>query len=285
MVKGHGSARGCSLHLHPWCPRWTLAALLFWLPSFGLVIRVCTSVSWAPLGAPSGLDRGRLLSEFAGPGWGLCPGSGLVNVHCARGCRTLASRTGFLPGLCGPVIWMLQLVWEINCFPYTIQGVEGWCSHLPDSQYRWGARVFTDSWALPWFTESKFIGNGPERLIFKQTSSDNSNGQEIGERGNLECYLVTWESSFLLSSQAPHLYIRILLRLSWRLSERVCRKCLAEYLAYTLYIIYQYRLYIFKMHSMKWLTDTVYVPHIFIVGKYLIFMRFVTNYHIGSSSL
>lgn len=48
---------------------------------------------------------------------------------CTGGSCTLASRTGFLPWLCGPRIWMLQLVWEINCFPYTIQRAEGWCSH------------------------------------------------------------------------------------------------------------------------------------------------------------
>lgn len=40
---------------------------------------------------------------------------------------------------------------------------------LPDSQYCRGAHLFTDSWALPGLTESKFIGDGSERLIFKQT--------------------------------------------------------------------------------------------------------------------
>lgn len=76
--------------LNPGCPS-------VWLPSFSLVIRVCTSVLWAPLGAPSGLDGAdcslNLQAWTRSLPWerrGKCP-------LCTGGCRTLASRTGFCP--------------------------------------------------------------------------------------------------------------------------------------------------------------------------------------------
>ena len=76
---------------------------------------------------------------------------------------------------------MLKRIRETNCFHYIMQTVDGPCLTLRVI----GMLVFfMNSWPFPRFTESDFLGNGSGRLIFEQTSPDDSYGQELGEGGS-----------------------------------------------------------------------------------------------------